>query len=103
MAYSSSPGWRRGAGYKSCASDRRRSAVAAAVLDHEATVLHDRDAGLRELLGKRVVTDAGLQPDRLRLLCEDVVEVAGEVGGLAEHVDHVDLARDLGERAVDLL
>src|SRR5437588_7579314 len=51
----------------------------AAVLDHQAAILHDLDAGARELFRRRVVAYAGLKPDRARALGEYVFEVRRDI------------------------
>ena len=40
----------------------------AAMIDHQAAILHDLYTGFGELFGDRGVTDAKLHPDRFRLL-----------------------------------
>jgi hypothetical protein len=71
----------------------------AAVLDHQAAVLHDVDALAHEPRRERVVADAALQPHRARPRGEQVVEVLREVLGAAEHVDDVDRPADGADRA----
>ena len=85
------------------------------VLDHEATVLHHLDAGARELLGELVVADAALEPDRVGLERDEIVEVVLEILGfpvvrdlraVRGRVDIVDVfrkAEDLDDHLEDLL
>ena len=65
-------------------------------LHQQAAVLDDVDAGAREPLRRRVVADAELEPDRRRLLGDDVVDVRVDVPRAAEDVDHVHVARHVG-------
>jgi hypothetical protein len=51
----------------------------AAVLHQNALVLNDLDAGLRKLLGHGVIANAQLQPNRARLLRENVAHVFFDV------------------------
>ena len=48
-----------------------------------------------------VVANAELKPHVLRPLGDDVVDVLIDVGRSAEHVDHVDIARDVRQLAID--
>src|SRR5215207_3087911 len=82
---------------------RSASAPERAVLDHQAEVLHDLDAGAREPLGDLVVAYAGLEPDRPRLRRENVFEMRRDVLGAPEDVDHVHGAGHVRQFAVDLL
>src|SRR5437016_5917623 len=72
-------------------------------VDHQAAVLHDVDSFTRQSLGSHVVADAKLEPDRLRSFREYVVDVRRDVLGTTEHVDEIDLTRNLRKRAEDAL
>src|SRR5437588_5117739 len=73
------------------------------LLDHQAAVQDDLDAGFGEFLRGLVVADPELELDELGLRGVDVVDVRRDVGGAAEDVDHVDGTPDVGQLAVDLL
>ena len=62
------------------------------MLRHRAAVLDYRDPSRLEPRRARIVSDAGLEPHALGLPRErqDLVDVAGQVGGCAEHVDQID-------------
>jgi len=72
-------------------------------LDHQTAILNDVDSGAGELLGSVVVANAELKPNRLRLLRDDVIDVRRNVMWPAKDIHHVDLAGNLGDRAVDPL
>src|SRR5688572_11145819 len=65
---------------------RPPSARVAPVLHHQAVVLHHLDPGGRQLPGRLVVHDPGLEPDVLGLLGDDVLDVLRDVGGAPEDV-----------------
>ena len=72
------------------------------MIDHEAPILHDFNAGAGELFSDGVVTDAKLHPYRLRFLSQQIVEVRRYVLRAAKNVDHIDFARNLLQLAMDL-
>lgn len=78
------------------------AAGVAAVVDHQAAILHDGDPGLGEAAGGGVVADAELQPHRARSRREQIRQVRGHVLGAPEHIDDVDGARTwhVGDPAV---
>ena len=69
------------------------------MLDHQTSVLHDIDAGVRHPLGEAIVADARLKPDRRGPLGQDVFEVPSEVDRPAKDVDEIDGAGHVDERA----
>src|SRR6185312_13680714 len=77
--------------------------LASAVLDHDAAILNDLDAGALELLREFVVPNPELEPHEFRLLREDVVHVRHEVPRAAKDVHQVDVPRNVGELAIDPL
>src|SRR5438105_2422803 len=73
------------------------------VLDHQAAILHDEDAGARQRLRRAVVADPALQPHGARMLGEQIGKVLPHVRRAAEDIDDVDLAGNVGDLAVHLL
>ena len=63
-------------------------------------ILHDVDAGTRKRFRGFVVANAELEPDRLRVLRENVVKVLWDVGRSPKYVDDVDVIGNRHERAV---
>src|SRR6267143_4777714 len=73
--------------------------IEATVLGHHAAILDHANPGPRELLGRLVVSDAELEPDRFRSPWQgqDLVGVAGQVFGAAEDLDHVGRLGEIAE------
>jgi hypothetical protein len=73
------------------------------MLDHQAAVLHDFDAGSGQCFRRRVIADPGLKPYRLRSLGQDIVNVTGDVWSPAKNIYQVDVTGNLLQPAINRL
>lgn len=71
----------------------------AAMIDENAAILHDLNAGLCESAGGVVVADSELQPDDFweRGHAQDFVNVVGDKLTASEDVDEIDVFLDFGD------
>jgi hypothetical protein len=73
------------------------------MLHEETPILHDVDALGRQPVGDGIVAYTELQPHGVRVLGQDVIQMPRHVIGAPEHVDQIDVARDVRQAAVDRL
>ncbi len=73
----------------------------ASVLDHQAAVLDDFDAGPSELFRNNIVANARLKPDRRGFLSQQIVQMKPDILGSAKDIDEIDRARNLSQFAKD--
>src|SRR5438105_13364615 len=73
------------------------------MIHHDAAILHDLYAGLRQSLGGPVVADAKLKPDRSRRFRQNVFDVLIYIFAAPEDVDEVYRRRNVRQLPIDFL
>src|SRR2546423_11528411 len=79
------------------------SPAAAHVVNHDAAILDDLNAGTGQAFGGLFVADAELEPHGARRFREDVFDVRVNVFAAPEDVDEINLLLDVGQPPVNFL